>query len=287
MSIRRILLLVLAFAVASATILIGRAAMTPRVVAEAAPPPPAPTMRVLVAQGDLAAGQFIRPENLRWQPWPTDDVPAAYVVEGKGGRLEDLVGSVVRSAMSDGEPVTDGRLVRPGDRGFLAAVLTPGDRAVSVPVTVSSGISGFVFPGDHVDVLVTMAFAQENSNKFQRHVAETLLTNIRVLAMDQRMDDQNKEPAVAKTATLEVTPKQAESLAVATELGNISLSLRSIGHGDGSDDRPALSSTWDSEATKLKPPPDVDPPKPQAESVKVTVVRGSDIKEMDFARSSR
>lgn len=280
MSIRRLLLLFLALCVAGATVLIGRAFMAPRVVAEA-PAAPAPVTKVLVAQGNLAAGQFVRPENLRWQDWPNADVPKDYVVEGQG-HLEDMVGAVVRSGMSDGEPVTDGRVVRPGDRGFLAAVLMPGDRAISVPVTVSSGISGFVFPGDHVDVLLTMTF-QNDANKAQRHAAETLLTNIRVLAMDQRSDDQEKDVKVAKTATLEVTPKQAEIIAVAIDIGNLSLSLRSIGHDD---DSTAHSVTWDSDATHLVAPPDTDTSKAAPQTAKVVVVRGSDAKIYDFARTT-
>ena len=180
----------------------------------------------------------MRPENLRWQTWPADDIAAAYIVEGKG-KVEDFVGAVVRSASSDGEPVTDGRIVRPGDRGFMAAVLTPGYRAVTVTVTVSSGLAGFVFPGDRVDLLLTLAVPGETDGKLQRHASETLLTNLRVLAVDQRADDQSKEVVVAKTATLEVTPKQAETIAVATELGNLSLSLRSLATPSDGDDRAA------------------------------------------------
>jgi pilus assembly protein CpaB len=285
MSFRRLLFVLIALCVSGATVLVGRAWMAPpHDVVAAAPPPEAPHGgRVLVAQGNLAAGQFVRPENLRWQVWPSDDVAPAYVIEGKG-RIEDLVGSVVRAAISDGEPVTDGRIVRPGDRGFLAAVLTPGDRAVTVTVTVSSGLAGFVFPGDRVDLLLTMAMAQDNG-KMQRHAAETLLTNLRVLAVDQRADDQNKEVVVAKTATLEVTPKQAETIAVATELGNLSLSLRSLSRGEGGDQPPPFSHTWDSEATHLLGPPEAqDKGQPGAAppTIKVTVVRGIDVKQVEF-----
>ncbi|MGH7088740.1 MAG: Flp pilus assembly protein CpaB [Stellaceae bacterium] len=285
MSFRRILLLFLALAVSGATVVIGRAALAPHRVVAAAPQ--APVTHVLVAQGTLTSGQFVRPENLRWQAWPTKDVPASYVVEGKG-RLEDMVGAVVRTGLSDGEPVTDGRVVRPGDRGFLAAVLMPGDRAISVPVTVSSGIAGFVFPGDRVDLLLTMAVAGDSKDRTQRHAAETLLSNIRVLAMDQRTDDQTKKAEVAKTATLEVTPKEAETVAVATELGNLSLSLRSLAKGDAADQLPPYSHTWDSDATHLMNPPGTGVPTAAApEATKVTVVRGSDAKEIAFARSGR
>jgi pilus assembly protein CpaB len=288
MSVRRLLFVLAALCVSGTTILIGRAWLgAPREVIETKAPAPTQAARVLVASGALSAGQFVRPENLRWQAWPGDDISAAYHVEGKD-KIEDFVGSVVRAAIGDGEPITDNRIVRPGDRGFLAAVLTPGDRAVTVTVNVASGLAGFVFPGDRVDLLLTMAI-QAEGQKQQRHAAETLLSNLRVLAVDQRSDDQSKEVVVAKTATLEVTPKQAEVIAVATELGNLSLALRSVGRIDG--DQPApYSHTWDSEATHLIGPPEESAPGPTpgpapAETgMTVSVVRGVDVKQLEFSR---
>jgi pilus assembly protein CpaB len=287
MSFRRLLFVLIALCVSGGTVLVGRVLIAPRPVAEAAPvpPPKQPEMRVLVAQGTLAAGQFVRPENLRWQAWPSDGVSQNYFVEGKS-RIEDFVGAVVRSAMNDGDPISDGRIVRPGDRGFLAAVLTPGFRALTVPVTVSSGLAGFVFPGDRVDLLLTMAIA-DDQNKKQRHATETYLTDLRVLAVDQRADDQNKEVVVAKTATLEVTPKQAEKIALATELGTLSLSLRSLAKTDGTEVQPpAFSHTWDVDATHLLSPPggkDQGPP-----PVKVSLIHGNKkVEEVLFARSGQ
>jgi len=292
MSFRRLLFVLIALCVSGGTVLVGRAWFTPPHPTAEAPAVSDQGPHVLVANVNLSAGQFVRPENLRWQAWPSTDVSSAYVVEGKG-RVEDFVGAVVRSAVSEGEPVTEARLVRPGDRGFMAAVLTPGYRAVTVPVTVSSGLAGFVFPGDHVDLLLTMSVPDPDS-KVQRHAAETLLTDLRVLAVDQRSDDQNKDVVVEKTATLEVTPKQAETIAVATELGNLSLSLRSLARGDG--DAPQFSHTWDSDATHLIGPPDEAPKEPQAPvavapparpietSTKVTVMRGTERKDFEFTR---
>jgi pilus assembly protein CpaB len=296
MSLRRLLFVLIALCVSGATVLVGRAWMTPpRQVAEAPKSVVSEGPHVLVAQGALSQGQFVRPENLHWQLWPAGKVSSAYIVEGKA-RIEDYVGAVVRSAVTDGEPITEGRLVRPGDRGFMAAVLTPGDRAVTVPVTVSSGLAGFVFPGDHVDLLLTMAVRNPSSKtEPQRHAAETLLTDLRVLAVDQRSDDQNKQVVIAKTATLEVTPKQAETIAVATELGNLSLSLRSLAAGDAADDPKPFSHTWDSDATHLLGPPESAQPAPtptQAQApppppspMRVTVVRGKDVKKLEFTRS--
>jgi pilus assembly protein CpaB len=234
-----------------------------------------PTTMVLVAKGPLVAGQFLRPENLRWQPWPNDGISASYMVQGQHS-LEEFIGAVVRSGMSDGDPVTATRVVKPGDRGFLAVVLDPGHRAVTVNLTPSSGVAGFIFPGDHVDLIFTMPIPDEGNKKSSRqHMAsETVLRDVRVLAIDQRLDDQNKEVVVAKTATLDVTPKEAEIIAVVSELGKLSLSLRSLAttvSGEVADAEAAkarLTYTFDSEATRLFPPRDAH---------NISIVRGSNV----------
>ena len=280
---RRIALVLSALTVAGVTALAGRAWLQERsaLVVQQQPAEAAPGAQILVARGDLPAGQFVRPENLRWQAWPKEGVAATYLTPDRQ-KLEDLVGAVVRSGIGDGEPITENRVVRPGDRGFMAAVLTPGMRAVAVPVTATSGVSGFVFPGDRVDLLLTMQVQQEEKVNFHHHASETVLRNLRVLAVDQRADDQKKDVLVAKTATLEVTGKQAETIAVIAELGRLSLSLRSLAH-DGEADEPKLSHTWDSEATRLLPPP----ASPTETSVKVSVVRGADAKDVEFQSPRR
>jgi pilus assembly protein CpaB len=191
----------------------------------------APAKMVLVAAKTLPAGTFIKDDNLKWQPWPEDGVMDGYAVKGQR-EAKDFVGAVVRSVITAGEPLTDARLVHPGDRGFLAAVLDPGKRAVSVPVNATSGIAGFVFPGDWVDVLMTMRIRVdgdgEKSRSETRYFSETLLTDVRVLAIDQAVENKKGEPAVAKTATLEVDPKQAEKVAIGLEMGSLSLSLHSL-----------------------------------------------------------
>ena len=191
----------------------------------------APAKMVLVAAKNLPAGSFIKTENLKWQAWPESSVVDAYAVKGKRGE-KDFVGAVVRSAITAGEPLTDARLVHPGDRGFLAAVLDSGKRAISVPVNATTGIAGFIFPGDWVDVILTVRFRPvgEEGEKGQdtRYFSETLLTDVRVLAIDQAVENKKGEPAVAKTATLEVDPKQAEKVAIGLEMGSLSLSLHSL-----------------------------------------------------------
>lgn len=183
--------------------------------------------QVLVAKSDLAVGQFVRPDNLRWQPWPEGGLSPSYIVEGRRP-LEDFVGAVVRLPIAAGEPITEGRVVSPGNSGFLAAVLRPGYRAVSVPVTVTSVIAGFVFPGDYVDLILTHTLPKQADERMERRAGVTVLRNIRVLALDQKLDMKPGENAVARTATLEVTPKQSEVIAVVVDMGKLSMSLRSL-----------------------------------------------------------
>jgi pilus assembly protein CpaB len=142
-----------------------------------------------------------------------------------------LVGQVVRYPITAGQPVTRGTLVGPQDRGFLAAALGSGMRAITVPVNVSSGVAGFVFPGDHVDMVLTQQ-VEGGGDGPSLKVSETIIRNLRVLATDQRVtdkdDDGKTQVKTFSNVTLEVTPRIAEKIAVAQSLGTLSLSLRSI-----------------------------------------------------------
>ena len=144
--------------------------------------------------------------------------------------IEDFAGWVAREPFAAGDPISEAKIVSPGSRGFLAAVLSPGMRAVSVPVTPTSGISGFVFPGDQVDIVVseTVPGGDGNGNTPPRKGAETVLRDLRVLAVDQKLDSKAGEAVVAQRVTLEVTEKQSEIIAVVSEMGKLSLSLRSL-----------------------------------------------------------
>lgn len=231
MSVRKIVLVLLALVIAGATVQFTRSVMSQkRVVAPVETKPTAPQgTRILVAAGDLPAGTLVQPSHLRWRAWPEDEGLATnYMVEG-ARTVEEFQGAVVRQGLRAGEPVAAGRLVKPGERGFLSAVLTPGMRAVSVAVNGVSGIGGFVAPGDRIDVLLSQKVRAENGEGNERHVAETVLTDVRILAMDQRTDDQKGEVKIAQIATLEVTARQAEAVALAAQLGAVSLSLRSLG----------------------------------------------------------
>ena len=186
---------------------------------------------VLVATRALPVGTILDATALKFQPWPKELVDNAYYLR-KDTNLQSLVGTVVRNAITAGQPVTQGSLVKPGDRGFLAAALGPGMRAVTVPVSAASAVAGFVFPGDHVDLVLTQSVPGGGDGPPLK-VSETVIRNLRVLATDQRTDNQvgDDGKTVVKTfsnVTVEATPKIAEKIAVAQTIGELSLSLRSL-----------------------------------------------------------
>ena len=198
--------------------------------AAAAPAPVGP--KVLVAKKALPAGTIIDPESLSYQPWPKELMQSAYYVEGSpDGDPRKLLGTVVRYPITAGQPVTRGSLVGPQDRGFLAAALGPGMRAMTVPVNVNSSVAGFVFPGDHVDIVLTQNVSGGGEGPPLK-VSETIIRNVRVLATDQRITEKDADGKTQvrtySNVTFEVTPKLVEKIAVAQSLGQLSLSLRSI-----------------------------------------------------------
>lgn len=198
-------------------------------------PPQIPTEKVLVAKTDLVVGTFVKADDLHWQTWPTESIAPNYVVQntnfadaGKGEKkltIDDFKGAVVRLPITAGQPMTPGLVARAGEQGFLAAVLRPGMRAISVPISSTSGISGFMLPGDRVDMIWNVKSKVDYGGGFTGFT-QTIMKDIRVIAIDQRTQANNATPA--KTATLEVTPKQAEAITLAQTLGKIDFTLRSV-----------------------------------------------------------
>jgi pilus assembly protein CpaB len=193
----------------------------------------APMQDVLVASADLGQGQALTKDNMRWQSWPESALNPAYIGRSaQPNALEILAGSIVRSRMISGEPIRGEKLV-PLNTGFLSAMLPPGKRAVAVRISAENTAGGFILPHDRVDVLHTVA-KQEESDGEKESVTRTILKNVAVLAIDQSVDEKNKDEknrekvvVVGKTATLELDPGQAEILAAAEATGTLSLSLRS------------------------------------------------------------
>ncbi|MFC3309774.1 Flp pilus assembly protein CpaB [Blastomonas aquatica] len=229
---RKVILLVGALLIALTTAFLARSLFTgsaaPQVTAAVQQTEPNGP-RVLVANRSLPVGTIITPDSVAFQPWPAKLVSNAYFLED-GAKVETLLGTVVRNAITAGQPVTQGSLVKPGDRGFLAAALGPGMRAVTVPVSARTGVAGFVFPGDRVDLVLTQSVEGEDGPSLK--TSETIIRNLRVLATDQRVnaeDAEGKTEVIAfSTVTVEATPKLAEKIAVAQTIGTLSLSLRSI-----------------------------------------------------------
>ncbi len=148
--------------------------------------------KVLVAQRALPVGTIITADSISFQAWPKDMVQDAYFIDGEAD-MTKMMGTVVRYAVTAGQPVTQGSLVAPGDRGFLAAALGPGMRAVTIPVSQKTGVAGFIFPGDRVDLLLTQTIKGEEGSPLK--AAETILRNLRVLATDQttEIDDRKRQ----------------------------------------------------------------------------------------------
>jgi len=291
MSVRNIILIVAAVLIMAGTGLVARSWLAGQraqmaSVPQAATQAPVKKTYVLVADVDLPTGSFIKEEHLTWQVWPDDKLHASYMIQEQT-KIEDLVGAVVRRAIAAGEPISKSRILKPGDRGFLSAVLRAGYRAVAVRVDATSSISGLVFPGDRVDILLTHLITNGDT---QRRATETVLTNVRILAIDQKINDTDDSPKVGKNATLEVTPKQAEMLAVLSELGKLSFALRSLAKDeeelkriansgeplDEPDPERGNTHTWDSEVSRLMWRPS------RANQDVVQVSRGNQTEELRF-----
>ena len=233
MDVKKVALLVAALVIAVVTAVMAKNMFVGAGAAQAEAAPAVPLgPKILVARKALPVGTIIDQESLTYQAWPKEMVQNAYYVEGgPDGDIAKLLGTVVRNPITAGQPVTRGSIVGPNDRGFLAAALGPGMRAVTVPVSATSGVAGFIFPGDRVDVVLTQEVTGGGDGPPLR-VSETIVRNMRVLATDQRIDSKDEEgktvPKVFSTVTLEATPRIAEKVAVAQSVGLLSLSLRSI-----------------------------------------------------------
>lgn len=222
-----------------------------RQAAEApAPPPPAPpplaTVEVLVAKNDLDTGQVVGQYDVGWQIWPTTAAGNFITKKDRPDAVKDFIGAVVRIPVSAGEPIRDSRVVV-AKGGYMAAILPRGRRAISLDISPDTGAGGFILPNDHVDVVLTRREKfTEKAGVVERAVSETILRNVRVLAVDQAVEEKDgQKVVVGKTATIELDPRQVETLTAARQLGTLSLALRSlldsqsqVPEGGDGDDRP-------------------------------------------------
>ena len=227
MNTQRLVVLGLAVVAAGGAALLVRGMLgggTPQVAAKVAPP--VPMSEVLVASSNLEPGQALKPDLVRWQKWPTASVDSSFITHEAAGNEENAVkGTVVRAPILVGQPIATTAIVHGEQSGFMAATLSGGMRAISIPISTDSGAGGFILPNDRVDVLLT----RKPDGNATRGFAKTIVTNLRVLAVDQTYrQEKDTRTVVGKTATVEVTPEQAELIAGAGTVGVLSLSLRPL-----------------------------------------------------------
>ena len=217
----------------------------------------APARSVLVATRLLTVGTSIKTGDLAWRDWPASGIDPAFVIGSGEPALLGYNNSTARADIHPGEPITATRLAAPGARGALAAVTSPGQRAVSIGVTPTSGVSGLIVPGDRVDVVLTYALPQAADaagGGIERRAATTILTALKVLAVDQQLSGAPADGKQFQNVSLEVTAKQSEALALAADLGKLSLSLRSFATPDATATT-TNSSTLDYQVGRLLPGP--------------------------------
>jgi pilus assembly protein CpaB len=231
-------LVVLTVAVAAggvAAMLAGRSEKPPEV--KTVPAPKIAAVEVLVAKSDIAVGQSVSPGDVQWQDWPINAATGNFIRKSdRPNAIENLSGSIARAPFISGEPIREVKLVNAKGAGFMAAILPSGMRAISTQISPETGAGGFILPNDHVDVILTRRDADKSAGG-DTHSSETILTNVRVLAIDQNVQEKDgQKVVVGKTATLELTPTQTETLALSQQLGTLALALRSI--ADASNDAP-------------------------------------------------
>jgi len=195
------------------------------------PPPPLATVDVLIAKSDLDTGQVVNANDVGWQTWPAASTGSNLIRKtDRPEAIKDFVGAVVRTPVAAGEPIRDSKVVASKAGGFMAAVLPRGMRAISMDVAPDTEAGGFILPNDHVDVLLTHRDkAAEKLSGVEKYVSETILRNVRVLAVDQTLGEKDgQKVAIGKTVTIELDPHQAETLALAHQTGTLSLTLRSL-----------------------------------------------------------
>jgi pilus assembly protein CpaB len=207
----------------------------------AAPPPPIATVEVLIAKNDLARGQVIGDGDVVWQMWPATAANPSFIKRtDRPDAVHEFSGAIVRISVASGEPIREPSVVFGKGSGFLAAVLPKGMRAVAMDVSPESAAGGFILPDDHVDVVLTRHEKTAGAGGLADSVvSETILRNIRILAIDQSVEEKaGQKSEIGKTATLELTPDQAETLTLARQQGTMSLALRSLvdSQAENSDD---------------------------------------------------
>ena len=258
---------------------------------KAAAPPPKPVPVVLTATKDLRVGSLITATDVVWAPIKNGAILSAHMLRGRT-KPADVIGAVVRREVFNGMPLTWSSIVRPGQDGFLAAALRPNHRAVTILVNRATSQAGLIYPGDRVDVILTVE-VKEGRERETNTFAGTILEDVRVVAVDRQVESnaggqgqpKRSSRGNASTVTLEVLPLEAERLVLATSRGEISLAMRSLTDGQRRDSRTPtafenLLSLPVAEVPQEPAPPEPGPAAPapapaEPEQVRVQIFRGS------------
>jgi len=230
----RIVVLLIALAAGGIAALLAGRSDRPAIVQ--APVAPLETVDVLVAGSDIALGQSVTGSELRWQTWPATAANANFILRSdKPDAVNQLAGSIARSPFFAGEPIREARLIKGTGSGYMAAILPSGMRAISTDVTPETGAAGFILPNDRVDVILSRRDREaEKITGVEVHTSQTILNNVRVLAIDQTVEEKGgQRVVVGKTVTLELSQGQAEMLVMARTQGQLSLALRSLVDAQG------------------------------------------------------
>lgn len=187
------------------------------------------TKDVLVATRNIGVGERLAAGDFRWQQWPVEGVHGSFIIRaGNDARLDAFVGTVARTPIVSGEPMTNQKIVKLGEGGMMSAIIEPGMRAVGIKISTESGAGGFILPNDRVDVIVTREYRPEGA-RVNTYDSSTVLRDVRVLAIDQTFrEEDGQQVVVGRTATLELTPDQSETLSLGVAMGEVSLALRSL-----------------------------------------------------------
>jgi pilus assembly protein CpaB len=204
------------------------------------------TVDILVAASDIGLGNTVTGKDMRWQVWPKVAANPSFIRKSdRPDAIEQLANSIARQPFLSGEPIRETKLIKASGSGYMAAILPTGMRAVAVETSAETGAGGFILPNDHVDVLLSRRDKEaEKASGVEVHTSEIILSNVRVLAIDQAVEEKNgQRVVVGKTATLELAPHQAETLTRAKQMGVLTLALRSIADFNAENDKIAEDDT--------------------------------------------
>jgi len=221
----RIIVLAIAFTAAGGAAYVAKNLATPTI--RTVEVNTADTVEVLVAGRAIRLGDSVRSGDLKWQPWPKKAASSGYITKSNSPEaLSKFSGAIARAPFLEGEPIKNQKLIKASEGGVLAAILPSGMRAISTPIREETAAGGFILPNDRVDVIISRRVRTGRKEEF---ISETVLRNVRVLAIGQAIEIKDgKKVANGKTATLELSPRQTETLSLAQSMGDISLALRSL-----------------------------------------------------------